>query len=81
MCNHVDDRRVLLLIVLLREGICDDFLQAKDVGDVCRELADEGELVALAVGDGIPGLKEGAREGLLVHKDAKSSAFQDVMKL
>ena len=56
MGDRVDDSRFLFVVVLVSQSVSHDILEPGDVSDVRRKLADERELVALAVGDGVAGL-------------------------
>ena len=79
--NGVNDGRLLLVVVLTRQGIHNDVFEARDVRDVRLELADKRKLVALPIRDGVTSFKESASERLLVREYAESAAFEDVSKL
>ena len=72
----MDCRRFFLVVVLPGESICHDIFEAGDVCNVHGELANEGELVVLAIGNQVPGLEEGAREWFLVRIYLETLAFE-----
>ena len=56
--DGVDDGRLLLVVVLACQGVCNDVFEAGDMRDVRHELADKHELVALPIRDGVAGLEK-----------------------